>query len=87
MKFGLDRDTTDDYVFSVVNEVVKYSSYTREKFKKLILKDTSTSTGISKKRKSYLERQKIKDSKDLSILQELISDSNMDNAMDKISQK
>jgi len=52
MKFGLDRDTTDDYVFSVVNEVVKYSNYTREKLKKLILKDTSTSTGISKKRKS-----------------------------------
>ena len=30
MKFGLERDTTDDYVFSVVNEVVKYSRYTRE---------------------------------------------------------
>jgi site-specific DNA recombinase len=87
MKFGLDRDTTDDYVFSVVNEVVKYSSYTREKFKKLILKDTSTSTGVGIKRKSYLERQKIKDSKDLSIFQELISNSNMDIAMSKISQK
>ena len=53
----------------------------------MILKESSTSTGVGIKRKSYLERQKIKDSKDLSILQELISDSNMDNAMDKISQK
>ena len=87
MKYGLDRDTTDEYVFSVVNEVVKYSSLTREKFKRMILKESSKSSGVNKKRKSYLERQNIKNNNDLSILQGLITDSNMDIAMKKISQK
>ena len=85
--YGLDRDTTDEYVFSVVNEVVKYSSLTREKFKRMILKESSKSSGVNKKRKSYLERQNIKNNNDLSILQGLITDSNMDIAMKKISQK
>ena len=87
MKYGLDRDTTDDYVFSVVNEVVKYSNLTREKFKRMILKESSTSTGKNKKRKTYLESEKKKLTDDLTILHDLVSKNNMDIALKNISQK
>jgi len=87
MTYSLDRDTTEDYIFSVVNEVVKYSKFTREEFKKFVLKRQSQKQGGDKGNKVRLEREVKRWNKDINTFQELTTQSNMDIALKTISPK
>ena len=87
MTYSLDRDTTEDYIFSVVNEVVKHSKFTREEFKKFVLKRQSQKQGGDKGNKVRLEREVKRWNKDINTFQELTTQSNMDIALKDISPK
>tara|TARA_B110000238_G_scaffold201124_1_gene255001 strand:+ start:5315 stop:7108 length:1794 start_codon:yes stop_codon:yes gene_type:complete len=85
MKFSLDRDTTENYIFSIVNEVVRRSSLTRETFKQMILEEYSSKRGGDTKRKASLDRELKRFNKDIGIFQELITKSNMELGLKEIS--
>ena len=87
MNVGLDMNATDDYVFSVVNEVVRGSSLTRETFKEMILEENETRRRGSEKLKKRLESEIKRFNKDIGIFQELITKSNVEHGLKEISYK